>query len=648
MTVLTEVDASEPQTPVEPSSRLLRRLLRKPVAAICIAYLTLVVLVAAIAPLVLPDVMTERSGDLAQVAQLPSGDHWLGTDSLGRDIFDRLLVGARVSMIGVVQALVVVLTLAVPMGLAAGYLGGRFDRVVSWVTDLMLALPGIVLILAVLAVFPRSMAAAMITLGVLAAPGLARVVRSAVLPVREELYIAAAQVSGLSDPYIIRRHVLPRVAGPIIVQTSLLAATALTVQAGLAFLGLVVKPPAPSWGGMIAEGIQTMVTQPWMIWPPGIVLALTTVAFGLLGDAVQDARAEGWSRRRGGSRRRTTTSLIGDESNRSPEVLLSVQDLGVAFHADHGRKVDVVQHTSFDIRQGEVLGLVGESGCGKSATAMAIIGGLAENGEIVAGRIEFAGKDLASLSERELGRIRGREIAVISQEPMVSLDPVFRVGWQLEEVVRRHTGKTGKEVRAQAIELLHQVRLPHPEDVLRRYPHELSGGMAQRVVIARALAGEPQLLIADEPTTALDVTVQAEILHLLRTLQQERQMAILLITHDWGVVADICDRAVVMYAGQVVERADVESVFESPMHPYTAGLLASNPQHAKSEWLPTIAGSVPRPGSWPQGCHFQDRCPFVADACRSQEIPLVPHGIGHEARCIRSGELVAAGGWARS
>jgi peptide/nickel transport system permease protein len=490
-------------------------------------------------------------------------------------------------------------------------------------------------------------------------------VRAATLPVRQELYIAAAEVSGLSRPYIIVRHVLPRIAGPVIVQASLMSAVALLAQTGLAFIGLIDAAPAPSWGGMIANGASVLELQSWLIWPPGIAIAVTIVAFGLLGDAVRDASTASWAAstprrraRRGASqwgrggaglRRRPRTTAASARSpavalsERSPATgapLLSVEGLSVAFRSN-GATTRVVDDVSFEICAGEVVGLVGESGCGKTVTAMSILGLLPGTGTIERGRIIFDGRDLAAGGERELRRARGRDIGLISQEPMISLDPAFRVGDQLAEGIRRHRRSSRKAARAQAVQLLRRVQLPTPEAVARRYPHELSGGMAQRVLIARALVGDPKLLIADEPTTALDVTVQAEILDLLRELQQERSTAILFITHDWGVVADICDRAVVMYAGQVVERADVRAVFRMPLHPYTEALLAADPHHAASNAaLPTIPGNVPQPDRWPSGCRFHPRCHRATAACDTRAIALRHVGPDRETRCVHHERLL--------
>lgn len=629
-------------TSARASSGFSRRLIRRPIAMVCLVFLVLLIAVAILAPILLPKVSTESAGDLLAIRQGPSPRHLLGTDTLGRDVLSRLLVGTGVSMFGVAVALVIVVLLGVPLGLAAGYYGHWTDSIVGWLADLTFAMPGMIIILTVVAVFPGSTAAAMATLGVLAAPGLMRVVRSATLQVREELYVAAARVSGVSHRRVIGRHVLPRIAGPIIVQISFLAATALLVQTGLAFLNLLVAAPSPSWGGMIADGISVAQLDPWLIWPPGVVITLTVLAFGLLGDAARDTTTDRWSAGTGRLRSNprvalnvARTCVDRPQIGSSGEALLQVEHVSVAFSSEVGDRL-VVQDVTFNVMPGEVVALVGESGCGKTITAMSILGLLPSSAHITTGAIRFGDRNIVALPESALQELRGTEIGLISQEPMISLDPAFRVGSQLAEVLRRHRGVSRRVARKEVAQLLSRVQLPNPEDVARRYPHELSGGMAQRVAIARALAGEPRLLIADEPTTALDVTIQAEILDLLRLLQKERGMAILFVTHDWGVVADICDRGVVMYAGEVVERADVSQLFSNPKHPYTAALLAANPHGAvRGQPLPTLPGSVPQAGEWPSGCHFNPRCRFVDDACRIAPIPLERLGPASESRCIR-------------
>jgi peptide/nickel transport system permease protein len=633
------------------SPKFTRRLLSKKVGVACVVYLLIIVGIAIVAPIVMPGVMHESAGDLSQINQGPSWHHVLGTDSLGRDVLDRLLVGARITLIGVLEVVLTSLLIGIPVGLAAGYFGGAVDRIAGSAIDIGQSLPGIIIVLCVIGVFKENPTVAMVALGVLFAPGVARVTRSAVLPVREELYIAAARVSGLRGPYIMFHHVLPRIKGVVIVNTALLCAAALLAQVGLAFLGVLVQPPQPSWGGMIADGIGVIILQPWLIWPPGFATVLTILALFLLGDAIRDTNAEAWSATvtKPKKRKRARASSGSPTVTASPPVLghgalLSMQGISIAFDTSDG-PIRAVDDVSFDVAPGETLGIVGESGCGKTISALAILGLLPGTGHIESGHIIFEDRDLVGLSEREKHRLRGREIALISQEPMVALDPVFRVGTQLRESVRQHHGLSRRDADRRVLELLRLVELPEPEVVAQRYPFELSGGMAQRVAIARGLAGEPKLLIADEPTTALDVTVQAEILHLLRHIQLEREMSMLLVTHDWGVVADICDRAVVMYAGQVVERGAVSTLIEKPQHPYTKALLESNPHHATEEdVLPTISGDVPSPGRWPAGCHFSPRCSYATSECTVAPIPLedaTGAGSEHKTRCIHHNLVVA-------
>jgi oligopeptide/dipeptide ABC transporter ATP-binding protein len=315
--------------------------------------------------------------------------------------------------------------------------------------------------------------------------------------------------------------------------------------------------------------------------------------------------------------------------------LLEVQDLRTWFQTEEGT-ARAVEGVSFEIAAQETLGIVGESGCGKSVTALSILRLIPDPpGRIMGGRVLFQNRDLLSISEREMRRIRGNEIAMIFQEPMTSLNPVYTIGEQIGEVLRLHRGVSRSEAEERSVEMLRRVRIPDPEQRVAEYPHQLSGGQRQRVMIAMALACEPALLIADEPTTALDVTVQAQILDLLRHLQDEFGMAIMLITHDLGVIAETAHRVVVMYAGIVAETGTVEQIFDGPNHPYTEGLKAAIPKLGERiERLATIPGSVPSPYEEIAGCPFQNRCPYVMDICRREFPRLYPLGPGHEARCF--------------
>jgi len=315
--------------------------------------------------------------------------------------------------------------------------------------------------------------------------------------------------------------------------------------------------------------------------------------------------------------------------------MLEVSDLSVRFDTDDG-PVHAVDRMSFTLEPGEVLGIVGESGCGKSVTCMSLTRLLPETATIT-GRAVFDGADLLALSPRRLRRVRGREISYVFQEPMTSLNPVFTVGHQITEVLRRHFDVSRGEARRKAIELLRLVRIPAAERRIDEYPHQLSGGMRQRVMIAIALACDPELLIADEPTTALDVTIQAQILDLMRDLKAETGAAIILITHDLGVVAEVCDEVAVMYAGQIVERAPVATLFEEPQHPYTLGLMGSIPRlDERAERLATIEGALPDMTAPPRACRFAPRCPFVEERCTAGPPPVVTLASGHWSRCFRA------------
>ncbi len=329
--------------------------------------------------------------------------------------------------------------------------------------------------------------------------------------------------------------------------------------------------------------------------------------------------------------------------------LLRVRDLVTSFRTDNGvlRAVDEV---SFDVPEGATLGIVGESGCGKSVTALSILRLIPyPQGSIERGKVELRGKDILALSEREMQDVRGNEISMIFQEPMTSLNPVYTVGAQIIEAIRLHQKKSRREARERAIEMLRLVGIPSPDTNVEAYPHQLSGGMRQRVMIAMALACEPSLLIADEPTTALDVTIQAQILALLADLKKKLGMGVVLITHDLGVVAEVASHVVVMYAGRIVESAPVKRLFSHPRHPYTRGLLRSLPSFdaleksadGKRTRLPVIEGIVPDLLALPSGCRFADRCPMVIEECTKAEPDLVeaPEDEGHLARCIRAAEV---------
>ena len=623
------------------------------------SFVALLVGAAIFAPLFAPQ--NPEAQNLSSLFQGPGVSHLLGTDELGRDLLSRLIYGGRESLLGVGEALGVYLLIGMVLGLIAGYLGGIIDDVVVWIANLSFAVPQIIVILAILAIFSNDSSAAMFVLGILGGPGLAVFVRGAVRAVKEEQFVAAAKVAGLNRLQIIRRHVLPMIVGPVTVQVSLFAGIALIFQTGLDYLGIGTQPPTPSWGGMVAEASGFLARDPWMVVPAGVIVTLTIVSFGLIGDTVRDW----YSGRSEVSLASATTTLAtpsatsengfsGHQSNSASdsqmnanlllasatesEPMLKVSNITVSVMKPSGHRTPVVEGISFRLEAGESLGIVGESGSGKTVTALALIGLLPQGLSVTSGEIKLGGTVMSGSDDQEIRRLRGSTISMISQEPTASLDPSFSVGAQVIEVLRRHGRGSRNDARREMLELLELVKLPDPVSVAKKYPHELSGGMAQRVSIATALAGRPKLLIADEPTTALDVTVQAEILALLRELREKSGLAMILVSHDFGVIADSCDRAVVMYAGQVVEMADVRTLFDSPRHPYTRGLLSSNPHYANAPHSPleSIPGAVPRLGTWPIGCHFASRCSLSTAECQSGPIPVVRVIDTHVARCIHT------------
>ena len=317
------------------------------------------------------------------------------------------------------------------------------------------------------------------------------------------------------------------------------------------------------------------------------------------------------------------------------KVLLDVQGLKTYFHTFKG-VVKAVDNVSFSLKEGEILGIVGESGSGKSVTSFSILKLVEDPGVVDADHIMFDGKDLAKISERDMSKIRGKDISMVFQDPMTSLNPLYTIQRQMEEVLILHEPQMNKaQRRERCIELLHAVGIPNPEERLKEYPNQFSGGMRQRVIIAIALATNPKLLIADEPTTALDVTIQAQILELMKKIQKEEGMSILLITHDLGVVAEMCTRVIVMYAGEIVEEAPVDVLFYQPAHPYTKGLIASVPKLGSGvKVLPSIPGSVPDLSSLPEGCRFAPRCAFATERCRKEKPDLYPVGEGQRSRCF--------------
>ncbi|MEV5957198.1 dipeptide/oligopeptide/nickel ABC transporter permease/ATP-binding protein [Streptomyces sp. NPDC051987] len=637
----------------------LRRL--PPPSRAALAFLAVIVLVALCAPLLAPD------DPLAQQAPVdgtghPSAGHWMGQDSLGRDILSRLMYGARWSLAIGLGATALALLAGTLLGALAATSRRAVDETLMRCLDVVMAFPGIALAAVLVAVFGGGITVLICAIAFLFTPPVARVVRANVLDQYGEDYVTAERVIGARTPHIVLRHVAVNCLAPILVFCTVQVAEAIVFEASLSFVGAGVRPPAPSWGSVIADGRNMVLTGGW--WAtlfPGLLILCTVLALNILSEGVSDAWASPAGRETepaepaevpepGEAPELPSLTEAADRLRRRARPLpsregppvLSVQNLTISF-PDRHRGVNIVNGISFDLHPGEVLGLVGESGCGKSLTALTIMG-LQPRTARVAGRIDFhAGEATRPKGARgSTGhaataararpaptgpqppvdlttphrRLLGHEIAMVHQDALSSLNPSMTVNAQLKQLTRRG----GRHTPAHLLTLVGL----DPTGTLRRYPHELSGGQRQRVLIAMALSRDPRLIIADEPTTALDVTVQAQVMELLLRLREELGFALILVSHDLALVADVTDRVAVMYGGQLVETGVTADLIGTPTHHYTRGLLGSVLSlESGADRLTQIGGVVPSPADFPAGCRFSDRCPAASEVCRTTPPALV-------------------------
>ncbi|NTV39772.1 MAG: dipeptide/oligopeptide/nickel ABC transporter permease/ATP-binding protein [Demequinaceae bacterium] len=565
------------------SSHLARRLLRNPTGLTSIVILVVVLLTAVFAGAISSH--DPNFADLRHLLAPPDSDYLLGTDASGRDIWSRLNFASRYSLLGAALATSIAALLGVTSGLIAGFYGRWFESIAAWVTSLLMALPGIVVLLAARAVLGPSMWTAMSVFGILLAPAFYRLTYASVVGVRNELYVDAARVAGVKDLSIIGRHILTVVRAPVIIQAATVTIVAIAIQAGLGFIGMLDNK-IPTWGSMLNDAFSRIYVEPLMLVWPSAAIALTAIGLALFANTLRDELERSVKPKKLKGKAKAAADAAIDSSGEPPviheetgeplgSILLDVSGLVVGYDQPDGTLTQVVNGVSLTVRKGEVHGLIGESGSGKTQTAFAILGLLPDGGRVAAGEIEFDGESLVRKTPAQMRRLQGRTISYVPQEPMSNLDPSFTIGSQLVEPMRITLGMSAKEAKARALELLATVGISDPARTFAAYPHEVSGGMAQRVLIAGAISCKPDLIIADEPTTALDVTVQAEILDLLRGLQQQLGVAVLIVTHNFGVVADLCDRVSVMQSGRIVETGPVGSVFGGPRHEYTKALFAA-------------------------------------------------------------------------
>ncbi|WP_086662022.1 dipeptide/oligopeptide/nickel ABC transporter permease/ATP-binding protein [Lentzea kentuckyensis] len=604
------------------------RALRSPVGAASAVLLTLLVALAVLAPLLWGDRAAAIDTDALQ--QGPSADHLLGTDSLGRDIFHRVLVATRLTLGLALLATFVGVITGLILGSLPSVLPRWAARAVTSAVNIAVAFPGLLLALFFAVIFGTGTIGAVLAIAFAITPSFARLTQTLTASVSGRDFIAAARVCGVGRFRLLTRHVLPNIAEPLVINATLAAGQALTAFAGLSFLGIGVQAPSYDWGRLLGEGLNRIYVTPAPALGAAVAVVVAGLAFNLFGEA---AAAAAGHRQVAVAGKKPSESIV---DNKQGDGVLSVRNLRVAFPGPAGW-ITPVRGVSFTVRQGEMIGVVGESGSGKSLTALAVSRLVEHPGVVTADRLAFAGKPLLRTSDRELGT----SLAMVFQDPMTSFNPTRRIGRQLAEVSEVHQGMSRTKAFERAVDRLKAVRIPTAAKRARQYPHEFSGGMRQRAMIAMGLMGEPQLVIADEPTTALDVTVQREVLRLLAKVRAERSAAVLLISHDITVVAQTCDRVLVMYAGRVVEELPTAELFTSARHPYTTALLAAVPDLDTDREAPlaVIPGRPPEPGEITRGCPFAPRCPKADERCRQQEPELTEVANEHRVACF-----VTAGG----
>jgi len=631
--------------PVSKRAGVWARLRRNHLAVFGLVIVVLVCVIAFMAPwLPLPDPDATALGDRLQKPF--SVGHLFGTDQLGRDMLSRIVWGTRVSLaVGVVATLIAAISGSL-IGIVAGFYGRWLDNLLMRGIDMVMAFPYMLLALAIVAVLGPGLMNALFAIAIVNIPFFARSVRGVTLGLVRQEYVDAARLSGMSDVRILAGEILPNVMPVIIITMSTTVGWMILETAGLSFLGLGAQPPQADLGSMLGEGRKLVIMAPHVATIPGLVILVLVVGINLLGDGLRDVLDP---RLKSGALTRPAAATDVSEKVRNntftiedhPDAVLKVGLLKTHFELgdDIYKAVDGV---SFGVRPGECLGIVGESGCGKSVTALSLLGLVpTPPGRIVSGSVLFQDKNLLASGLNELRAIRGGKIAYVFQDPLTTLNPLFPVGEQIAEAIREHQGLPRDRALQRAVDLMKQVQIPNAEDRVSAYPHELSGGMRQRIGIAMALANDPQVIIADEPTTALDVTVQAEILKLLDHLRREKNVAVVFITHDFGVVSELCDRVLVMYAGRVVEVASTGDIFTRPLHPYTQQLMACVPRLGEADkTIAAIPGIPPAVNDLPQGCAFADRCQRVQDACREGKIELTPIAENRAVRCIRVQEAL--------
>lgn len=608
---------------------------RKPMAMIGLIMLLFVVVLAVFAPLLAPyDPYASVKFEVDQILAPPNAQHLLGTDDVGKDVLSQLIYGARISLLVGFAGSIMSIFIGTTVGLIAGYFGGRIDQFLMRLVDFLMVIPGLPLMLVIIAVLGRGLDKIILVIGLLYWTYTSRLVRSMVISIKERQYILRIRSLGASHARIIFLHIFPQVMPLIVAQGVLSVSNAIISESVLSFLGLG-DPLAISWGSMLNFAFARAVTREgwWFLLPPGFSIVWVSLSVILIGTALEEIV---------NSRLRTHHLFdprkmvqiqkqvsVKEEAN----AILTVQNLSVDYLTEDGVALHAVEDISFSLQPGRSIGLVGESGCGKTTVMLALLRMLPESGRITSGQVWLAGNDLLKNTETQMCAIRWADLSIVFQGAMNALNPVRTVESQIVEALLHHKTVSSKEqARKRAAELLDLVGIA-PQRA-KQYQHQYSGGMRQRAIIAMALACNPKVIIADEPTTALDVMIQAQIIALLKKLQKELNLALILVTHDLGVVSEVCDDVLVMYGGKVAEYSSSDIIFNQPKHPYTQRLLQAFPDVDNPDAeLVSIPGVPPQLDALPTGCRFHPRCQLVQQICFDSQPQLVSLRAGQWVAC---------------
>jgi peptide/nickel transport system permease protein len=584
------------------------------------------------------DISTSKNITIQDIYNPPSAAHWFGTDDAGKDVFSNFVHGARVSLIVGFFAAFISVFIGGVMGIVAGFYGGRVENLLMRFTDIMLVIPDLPLMVVIVALTKPSLMNIIFVIGLLGWTTTSRIVRSQTLAVKSRKFVLRARAIGAGNGHIILHHILPLVLPLLVVNAILVVSLAILDESTLSFLGLG-DPTTLSWGQMLNFAFNRGAMSAgawWALVVPGfgivwVVLSLTLLGHGL--EQVLNPRLETHHLMPGRPVIQGEAVSAPSPTQTEKPVLLEVQNVSIHYVTEDKPPARAVENVSFTLHEGELMGLVGESGCGKTTLMLGLLRLLPAAGQIVGGKVYFMGQNLTAMSEQELSDVRWDGISIIFQGAMNALNPVRTVGDQIREAIIKHVAVLpGDKVDDRVVELLDLVGIA--ADHKEHYPHQYSGGMRQRAMIAMALACNPQVVIADEPTTALDVMIQAQILELLDNLRKKLGLSIIFVTHDLGVVAEMCDSVLVMYGGVTAEYADVDTIYNSPCHPYTQELLKAFPDLSKPEKrLASIPGYPPRLDALPAGCRFAPRCPVAIERCHAEQPALKFLGDHHVASC---------------